>query len=66
MTIFSHVAKYEKNNQLSKSPLGIHLDKIRAISLRVTNVDACAKYVPHLLICNPTLPLRNVLSVRLT
>ena len=38
--------------------------KIRAISLRDTNIDTCAKCVSCYDVCNPTLPGSNVLSMR--
>ena len=64
---FSHsVLNMTKTNQISKSPPDLSRENIRAISLCVTNVDACAKYVSHYDVCNPKLPVRNVLSMRLT
>ena len=50
---FSHVAKYYKNIQFSNSPLGISHENIRIISIHVTNVVACAKYVSCYNVCNP-------------
>ena len=50
-----------QNNQFSKSQSGLSHEKIRAISLHVTNV-----LVPNARydVCNPTLPVRSVLHVR--
>ena len=50
---------YDESNQLSRSQMGFSREKIGDISLRVTNVDVCAKCVSRYDVCNRTLPFEE-------